>query len=219
MSQMKKLRILVVDDHATVREGLKLILGSESDIEVVGDTGDGQSAITLARELLPDVVLMDISMPGLHGLKATAKLKECCPEVRVLALTRHQEDGYLQQMLRAGASGYVLKQSPPAELLHAVRAVANGGKYLDVAVAGKMIGNYASRNPTSAGPLAELTEREAEVLRLISWGYSNKEIAAQLDLSVKTIEAHKANAMKKLGMNSRIDIVRYAVLKGWMESS
>jgi DNA-binding NarL/FixJ family response regulator len=162
---------------------------------------------------------MDVSMPGLNGLKATAKLKEWCPEVHVLALTRHRDDGYLQQILRAGASGYVLKQSPPAELLHAIRAVAKGGKYLDPAVAGKVMGGYAGRRPLNHEPRLEVSDREVEVLRLIAWGHSNKEIASRLDLSVKTIEVHKANAMKKLGMNSRIDIVRYAVLQGWLQDA
>jgi DNA-binding NarL/FixJ family response regulator len=214
---MSKIRVLIAEDHATVREGLKLILGAQSDIEVVCDTGDGRSAVALTQQLRPDIVLMDISMPGLNGQKATAQLKECCPEVHVLALTRHQEDGYLQQMLRSGASGYILKQSPPAELLHAIRAVANGGKYLDSAVAGRMMGSYVGRSVVSGQTLSELSERETEVLRLIAWGYSNKEIANRLNLSVKTIESHKANAMKKLGMSSRIDIVRYAVVQGWMD--
>jgi len=214
---MSKIRVLIAEDHATVREGLKLILGAQSDIEVVGDTGDGRTAVALTQQLRPDIVLMDISMPGLNGQKATAQLKECCPDVHVLALTRHQEDGYLQQMLRAGASGYILKQSPPAELIHAIRAVANGGKYLDSTVAGRMMGSYVGRSVISGQTLSELSERETEVLRLIAWGYSNKEIANRLNLSVKTIESHKANAMKKLGMSSRIDIVRYAVVQGWMD--
>jgi len=216
---MKTVRILIVEDHATVREGLKLIISAQSDMDVVGDTGDGRSAVSLAQQLQPDIVLMDISLPGLNGLKATALLKECCPEVQVLALTRHQEDGYLQQMLRAGASGYILKQSPPAELLHAIRAIANGGKYLDSAVAGKMMGSFVGRSAGSTETTVALTDRETEVLRLISWGHSNKEIASRLDLSVKTVETHKANAMKKLGMSSRIDIVRYAVLQGWLDNS
>lgn len=215
---MARMRILIAEDHATVREGLKLIIGAQSDMEVVGDAGDGRTAVALAQKLLPDIVLMDLSMPGLNGIKATAKLKESCPEVHVLVLTRHQDDGYLQQMLRAGASGYVLKQSPPAELLHAIRAVAKGGKYLDSAVAGKMMGSYAGKNIVASERSGELSDRETEVLRLISWGHSNKDIAARLDLSVKTIEAHKANAMKKLGMNSRIDIVQYAVLQGWLNN-
>jgi len=216
---MAKIRVLIADDHETVREGLKLILTSQSDIEVVGDAGDGRIAIELAKNLRPDVVVMDISMPSLNGLKATIRVKECCPETNVLALTRHKDDGYLQQILRAGASGYVLKQSSPAELVHAIRAVAKGGKYLDPAVAGRVMGSFAGRNVLNTEKFAELTDREAEVLRLISWGHSNKDIANRLDLSVKTVEVHKTNAMKKLGMNSRIDIVRYAVLQGWMEST
>ena len=215
-----KLRVVIADDHATVREGLKLIVGAERDMDVVGEAGDGRAAVEIAQELLPDVVVMDVSMPKLNGLKATYKLKECCPEVKVLALTRHKDDGYLQQLLRAGASGYVLKQSPPQELLHAIRAVAAGGKYLDPAVAGKILDSYSG--PIRGEPatvLRELTEREAQILRLIALGHSNKEIAHQLQLSVKTVEVHKANAMKKLGMQSRIDIVRYSILRGWLEQA
>jgi len=216
---MAQIRILIAEDHETVREGLKLILSGQSDMEVVGDAGDGKTALQLAQKLLPDVVLMDISMPALNGLKATAKLKEHCPTVHILAITRHKDHGYLQQMLRAGASGYVLKQSPPTELVHAIRSVAKGGKYLDPAVAGELLGRYSSRHDLTTTGLPTITDREAEVLRLISWGHSNKDIANLLDLSVKTVEVHKTNAMKKLGMNSRIDIVRYAVLQGWMEST
>ena len=214
-----KVRVLIAEDHATVREGLKLILASESDMEVVGEVGDGNSAIELGKKLKPDVVLMDISMPSLNGLKATEKLKSSCPQVNVLALTRHKDEGYLQQILRAGASGYVLKQSPASELIHAIRAVARGGKYLDPDVVGKVMGSITGRNPTPFEGPPDITEREAEVLRLVSWGYSNKDIANRLDLSVKTVEVHKMNAMKKLGMNSRIDIVKYAVARGWMENA
>jgi len=195
-----------------------MILSAQPDIEVVGEAADGRAAIELAQQLSPDLVLMDISMPGLNGLKATAKLKECCPEVHVLTLTRHKDEGYLQQILRAGASGYVLKQSSPTELLHAIRAVGKGGKYLDPALAGKVMGTYSGRRaPATVGH--EMTGREIEVLRMIAWGYSNKEIASRLDISVKTVEVHKANAMKKLGMASRIDIVRYAVLQGWLQDA
>ena len=216
---MSNIRVIVAEDHATVREGLKLIINAQSDMEVIADTEDGRTAIELAQKLRPDVALMDISMPGLNGLKATAKLKECCPEVHVLAVTRHKDDGYLQQVLKAGASGYVLKQSPPAELLHAIRAVANGGKYLDPALAGKVMGRYSGRSSEISVGRADVSDREVEVLRMVAWGYSNKEIASRLDLSVKTIEVHKANAMKKLGMASRIDIVRYAVLQGWLQDT
>lgn len=216
---MNSIRVIVAEDHATVREGLKLIINAQSDMEVVADAEDGRTAIELAQKLRPDVALMDISMPRLNGLKATEKLKECCPQVHVLALTRHKDDGYLQQVLKAGASGYVLKQSPPAELLHAIRAVAKGGKYLDPALAGKVMGHYSGRSSQISFGGADVSDREIEVLRLVAWGYSNKEIAARLDLSVKTIEVHKANAMKKLGMASRIDIVRYAVLQGWLQDA
>jgi DNA-binding NarL/FixJ family response regulator len=217
----KKVRILLAEDHETVRAGLKLIVNSQPDMEVVGEATDGRTAIAQAEKLHPDIVLMDISMPQLNGLKATEKLKESQPGVKVLTLTRHKDDGYLQQLLRAGASGYVLKQSPPAELLHAIRAIAAGGKYLDPAVAGKVMGTYAGRQSaaTSGKPLETLSDREAEVLRLIAWGHSNKEVAARLEISVKTVEVHKANSMKKLGMRSRIDIVRYALLQGWLQDT
>jgi len=217
-----KLRILLADDHETVRAGLRMIVNAQPDMEVVGEAGDGRAAVARAQELLPDLVLMDVSMPHLNGLKATEKLREVCPQVKVLTLTRHTDDGYLQQLLRAGASGYVLKQSPPAELLHAIRAIAAGGRYLDPAVAGKVMGDYTGRTASLRGAAQggrELSDREAEVLRLIAWGHSNKEIAARMDISVKTVEAHKANAMKKLGMQSRIDIVRFALLQGWLQDN
>lgn len=216
-----KVRILLAEDHETVREGLKLIVNSQPDMEVVGEATDGRTAIAQAEKLRPDIVVMDISMPQLNGLKATEKLKESQPDVKVLTLTRHKDGGYLQQLLRAGASGYVLKQSPPAELLHAIRAIAAGGKYLDPSVAGKVMGTYGEKQSaaTSGKPLETLSDREAEVLRLIAWGHSNKEIAARLEISVKTVEVHKANCMRKLGMRSRIDIVRYALLQGWLQDT
>jgi len=218
---VSKLRIYLAEDHETVRAGLKLIVNAQADMQVVGEAADGRAAVAGVCEQRPDIVLMDISMPLLNGLKATEKIQQSCPDVKILALTRHRDDGYLQQVLRAGASGYVLKQSPPAELLHAIRAIASGGKYLDPAVAGKVMGQYAGKQNVSFGDSASrgLSDREAEVLRLIAWGYSNKEIAGRLDLSVKTVEVHKANSMKKLGMHSRIDIVRYALLQGWLQDT
>ena len=216
---MKKLRILLADDHVTVREGVKMIINAQADMEVVAEAADGRGAVAEAQAVRPDVVVMDVSMPRVNGLKATEMLTECCPEVKVLALTRHQDDGYLQQLLRAGAAGYVLKQSRPAELLQAIRAIGEGGSYLDPAVAGRVIGDYGRRRQpvTTVAGAGTLSSREEEVLRLIAWGYSNKEIATRLDLSVKTVETHKANAMHKLQMRSRIDIVRFALLQGWLE--
>lgn len=214
---MSKVRVLIAEDHETVREGLKLIINAQPDLEVIAEASEGYEAIRQARELEPDVVLMDISMPGLNGLKATEKLKECCPQVQVIALTRHKDDGYLRQVLRAGASGFVLKQSPPSELIHAIRAVRSGGKYLDPAVAERVLGSFAGKHSFTSNENSSLTEREIEVLRLIAWGHSNKEIAVHLGLSVKTVEVHKANAMKKLGIQGRTHIVRYALLQGWLD--
>lgn len=215
-----KIRIFIADDHATMREGLRLLIHSHNDMEVIGEAPDGTEAVRLVRQLLPDVVVMDISMPGLNGLQATKKLKECCPQSRVLILTRHSDDGFVKQLLSAGASGYALKLSTGEELMRAIRTVAAGDSYLDPTVAGKVMRSF-SRTVNRAGsePRASLSEREEEVFRLIAWGHSNKEIATRLNLSVKTIEAHKANAMQKLNMTGRIDIVRYAVLRGWLESS
>jgi len=214
------IRVLIAEDHRTVREGVKMLLQAQPDMEIVGEADDGRAAVRLAQELNPDVLLMDISMPEWNGLKATEKLREVCPKIKVLTLTRHADKAYLQQLLQAGAAGYVLKQSPPSELLHAIRAVAAGSNYLDPAITGLAMGGYF-RKQSKEQTVAEvnLSDREAEVLRMIAWGHSNKEIAAHLSLSVKTIEAHKANAMRKLEMRSRIDIVRYAILQGWLKDS
>lgn len=217
---MERLRIILAEDHETVREGLKLIVNSQSDMEVIGEASNGSAAIKLARELAPDIVVMDISMPEMNGLKATKKLKQLCPDVKILTLTRHTDDAYLQQLIQAGASGYVLKQSAPTELIRAIHAISAGKSYLDPALTNKVLGGYASRAASLRGEKkSDLTDREAEVLRMIAWGYSNKEIAAKMEISVKTVEAHKANAMQKLDMRSRIDIVRYAILQGWLQDN
>jgi two-component system response regulator NreC len=215
---MTKLRILLADDHETVREGLKAILNTQADMTVVGECADGRAVLAQAEVLHPDIVVMDVSMPVINGLKATEALRHLLPGVKVLTLTRHADDGYLQQLLRAGASGYVLKQSRAAELLHAIRAIAAGGRYLDPAVTDRVIADHMhGGRPSVAETGPGLSSREEEVLRLIAWGYSNKEVAARLDLSVKTIETHKANAMRKLGLNSRIDLVRFALLQEWLQ--
>ena len=213
---MSKLRIMLADDHETVREGLKMIVNSQDDMEVVGFAADGSEAVARAQELLPDVLVMDISMPKLNGLKATQKLNQVCPQVKVLTLSRHADDGYIRELLGAGAWAYVLKQSAPSELIHAIRAVAAGGKYIDPKLAAKVMGSYSDRGMRGEVK-GSLTDRESEVLRLIALGYSNKEIAASLSLSVKTIEVHKANAMRKLNLTSRIGLVKYAIFQGWLQ--
>jgi DNA-binding NarL/FixJ family response regulator len=218
---MDKLRILLAEDHETIRDGLKLLVNSQPDMEIVGEADNGRIALQLAQELMPDVVVMDVSMPELNGLQATKKLKQKCPQVKVLTLTRHTDDGYLQQLLQAGASGYVLKQSKSAELLRAIRAVSAGQTYLDPAITEKAVTHILAgkRAARGAAPDANLSGRETEVLRLIAWGYINKEIAARLNLSIKTVEVHKANGMRKMGMKSRVDIVRYALLQGWLQDT
>jgi DNA-binding NarL/FixJ family response regulator len=213
------LRILLADDHVTVRHGLKLLIDSQPDMKVISEASDGTSAVRRAQELRPDVVVMDISMPGMNGLVATRTLKQLQPAAAIVTLTRHGDDAYLQELLRAGVSGYVLKQSAPAELLQAIRAAAAGGQYLDSTLTARVTAGFLSREGRMNKPGAALSEREAEVLRLIASGYSNKEIAARLSLSVKTVEAHKANATRKLGLNGRIDIVNYAVLQGWLHNT
>ncbi len=218
---MTKLRILLADDHETVREGLKAILNSQHDMEVVAEAADGRAAIDSATHVRPDVVIMDVSMPGVSGLSATEVIRQTLPQVKVLTLSRHSEDGYLQQLLRAGASGYVLKQSRSTEVLHAIRTVSRGGTYVDPALARRTDGRRSVRSaaPAETTRHPALTAREEEVMRLAAWGYSNKEIAARLDVSVKTIETHKANASSKLGLTTRMEIVSYALLQGWLRET
>ena len=213
----RRLRILLADDHVTVRHGLKLLIDGQADMQVVSEASDGQAAIQNAVELKPDVVVLDISMPGMNGLVAARELKRKTPGIAIVTLTRHGDDAYVQELLRAGISGYVLKQSAPTELLQAIRAAAAGGQYLDSAITARVTERVIGRGDRIKRPAAALSERESEVLRLIASGYSNKEIASQLSLSVKTVEAHKANAMRKLGLSGRIDIVKYAVLQGWLD--
>jgi DNA-binding NarL/FixJ family response regulator len=212
-----RLRILLADDHATVRQGLKLLIDAQPDMAVVGEATDGQATLPQAKALAPDVVVMDISMPGMNGVIATRMLKQVLPEVAIVALTRHDDESYLEGVLRAGASGYVLKQSAPVEFLRAIRAVAAGGVYLDAALTSQVADGLLARSgEDSSKPPAKITDRETEVLRLIAVGHSNKEVASHLQISVKTVEVHRANAMRKLGLTGRVDIVRYGVLQGWL---
>ncbi|HMD35370.1 MAG TPA: response regulator transcription factor [Vicinamibacterales bacterium] len=213
----RRYRILVADDHAIVRQGLKLLIDSQPDMEVVAEAADGAAALDQAVATNPDIAILDISMPRTNGLQATKTMKQRQPGIRVIALTRHEDERYVEELLRAGASGYVLKQSAPADFLKAVRAVAAGGIYLDPSMTSRVAdGLLGAHNQPVIDGAAKLTDRETEVLRLVAIGHSNVEIGAQLDISVKTVEVHKANAMRKLGLSGRVDVIRYGVLQGWL---
>jgi DNA-binding NarL/FixJ family response regulator len=189
-------------------------------MEVIGEAADGQAALDAATKLRPDVVVMDISMPGLGGAKATERLKQTCPKVKVLALTAHEDRGYLRLLLEAGASGYVLKRAAAEELVHAIRTVAAGGVYLDPSMAGKVVGGLVRKQGAKETlQSADLSEREEEIVLLIAQGYSNKEIAGRLSLSVKTVETYKARSLQKLGLRGRTDLVRYALQRGWLQAT
>jgi DNA-binding NarL/FixJ family response regulator len=215
---MAHLRILLADDHAIVRQGVKALIGTQPDMEVIGEADDGASALKMAAEFLPDVLVIDLSMPRLNGTQATEQIKQVCPDVKVLVLTVHEDRGYFRRLLEAGASGYALKQAPAEQLYKAIRIVAEGGIYLDPTLAGKVVGGLLREDSIrKALQVDNLSERETEVVRLIAKGYSNKEIAAQLAINAKTVETYKTRSLEKLGLRSRADLVRYALQRGWLQ--
>ena len=208
------IRVLLAEDHETVREGLRLLLDAQPDMRVVAAVGDGRAALAAVTDLAPDVVVLDLSMPGMSGLAAARSLKTAGTRAAIVALTRHDENAYVHELVAAGAVGYVLKQSASTELVRAIRTAAEGGQYFDPALPPADAAQDPRRRPTTS----RVTEREVEVLRLIAIGHSNKDIGARLNISVKTVEVHKANAMRKLGLRGRTDVVRYAVLNGWLDA-
>ncbi len=211
-----KLRIVLADDHNVVRAGLRALIDAQEDMEVVAEADDGEAACRLVAELSPDVTVMDVSMPELGGAQATELIRRQNADARVLALTVHEDRGYLQRMLQAGASGYLLKRAAADDLIHAIRTVARGGTYLDPSLTGKVLGGLVGRSGSREPGADSLSAREEEVLRLIARGFTNREIAEQLDVSVKTIETHKARAMEKLALESRAGIVSFAIRSGWL---
>lgn len=210
------IRVLVADDHALVRSGIRMLLEAEPDIEVVGEAGDGEATIALAHRLRPDIVLMDLSMPGVNGLEATRRIHDAQPSTRVLALTMHEGEQYFFQMLHAGASGYLIKGASPQELLDAVRSVARGQAYLNPSLTRTLLDDYLRR--VEAGEEGDsyhlLSAREREVLRLIAEGKTSRQVADILCLSPNTVDRHRANIMGKLNLHSRADLIKYAIRKG-----
>jgi DNA-binding NarL/FixJ family response regulator len=213
-----KLRVLLADDHAMLREGLAMLINGQADMEMVAEACDGAEALQLAKETKPDVAVLDISMPVLGGAEAAERIRAVCPRTRVVALTRHADQAYVRRLLHAGADGYVLKKSAGESLINAIRVVAQGGTYVEPALAGSLLQRAfgSARSGIDARENGPLSEREEEVVRAIAWGRSNKEIAAELGLSIKTVESYKAGALDKLALRSRADIVRYAMGRGWL---
>ncbi len=213
---MTRLRVALADDHPVVLAGVKALLRETSDIEVVGHATSGLAALKMMVATAPDVAVVDIAMPDLSAIELAKRVARDCPAVRLVALTVHEDQAYLQQMLAAGARGYLLKRSAAEELARAIRAVAVGGLFLDPAVAGKALASPAG--PGGSDPTAALSPREEDVLRCTAQGFSNKEIGNRLEISTKTVETYKARAVEKLALRSRSDIVRYAVRRGWLDN-
>lgn len=214
---MPSIRIVLADDHGVVREGLKMLINAQPDLEVVGEAADGEQALKQILALHPDLAVVDISMPIMNGLQLMSKLNQTDSPARVLALTANEDRAYMQQMLKLGAVGYLLKRSVAEELIQAVRTVSSGRRYLDTRVVDEIVQDLSDPKRSEESPkLVQLSEREQEVMRLIAQGYANKEIAARLDISVKTVETYKARSLLKLGLHGRSDIVRYAISQGWL---
>jgi two-component system, NarL family, response regulator NreC len=214
---MRTLKVLLVEDHAIVREGVRALLDEEPDIDIVGEAADGSEAVALAQTLRPDVVLMDLNLPGVGGIEATHQLRQLFPDVRVLVLSMYDSEEYVFRALRAGASGYVLKQSTSAELVLALRAVAAGSTFLSPSISQILISDYMRRaqaeEPNGAA-LNILTPREREVLHLVAHGLTNRQVAQRLHISIKTVETHRGNMMQKLDVHDRAGLVKFAIENG-----
>ena len=213
---MKPIRILLADDHSLLRQSLRVLLEMEPDLAVVGEAGDGLKTLDQVEALAPDVVLMDIAMPHLNGLEATRRLKKKCPEAKVIILSMHGDDQYIGQALRAGASGYLLKDASKEELILAIRSVHQGASYLSPRLSRRLIDDYLRlSDPAAPNPYHDLlTDREREILQLMAENRSSPEIARILGISPKTVRNHRANIMEKLGLHSQSDVVKYALRQG-----
>jgi len=216
---VKKIRVLVVDDHAIVRDGICALLSLTGDIEVIGEAGDGIEAIEMAKKLQPDVVIMDIAMPALGGIEATRRICKEMPVVKVLALTQHDDKEYVFPLIQAGALGFISKTSASSDLTSAIRYVYRGESYLSPSVAKLMVEDYQHEAAEHAknDPYEQLTDRERDVLKLLAEGYTNREIADILCISPKTVEGHNSSLMSKLNAHNRIDLVKYALRRGLID--
>jgi DNA-binding NarL/FixJ family response regulator len=208
------IRILIADDHGVLRAGLRALLNAEPGLEVVGEAGDGDEALSLTRTVQPDIVLMDINMPGCGGIEATRQLKQLQPDVQVLILTVHEDEGLFQEAIRAGAAGYIIKRAVESELVNAIRAVSRGDLYVHPAMTRALFASTTLAPADNQAALETLTAREVEVLRLLAEGHTNRQIADLLTLSVRTVESHRAHLMDKLDLHSRVELVRYATKHG-----
>jgi DNA-binding NarL/FixJ family response regulator len=211
---MNPIRILLADDHAVVRQGFRAILGRQADMAIVGEAGNGREVMALAEETTPDLIVMDVAMPELNGIEATRRLTAALPQVRILALSMHKDSIYVREMLKAGARGYLLKDSSEQDLLEAVRTLARGGEYISPAVQAALMSGSRFGGTT---PLDQLTSREREVLQLIAEGKTNKEVANVLGISVFTVDAHRGRIMEKLNVHNVNELVRFAVRNGLID--
>ena len=216
MEKDNKIKVLMVDDHAVLRDGIRALLGMHDDIEIVGEASEGREAIEKALELSPDVVIMDIAMPGLGGLEATLEIVKLSPKCRILILTQYDDIEYIHRFLKAGAAGYVMKKAAGAELVSAIRVVYQGKSFIDSSIADRVIKGFLER-PVVGGEEVlydKLSDREKQVLKLIAEGRTSQEIADILSLSIKTVMTHRTNLMEKLGMHGRADLIKYAIRRG-----
>ena len=215
----KKLRVFLADDHPVVLAGIRSLINNDPTLEVVGEAADGRVALRMATDLSPDVLVLDISLPGLNGMKMAELLRSAVPQCKIVVLTVHEDRSYVRRLLELGVRGYLLKRSASAELLRAIGAVAGGGLYLDPAIAGKALASAPAAGVATGTIAADLSEREIDVLRLTASGHSNKAMASTLGIAIKTVETHKARAMEKLGFQNRVDVVRFAVQQGWLSDN